>query len=74
MRGPIGPAPGVLRLILSLFVLIFPMIVTMVLWLETGVWWRFAVVTVLTMGLIYWQMFRIFQAQDRAAIQRIISQ
>ena len=73
-REPEGPPLGAFLLLLSLFPLMLPMIVTMVLWLQTGVWWRFAVVAVLSFVLIYWQMFRIFQAQDRAAIQRIISQ
>lgn len=72
-REPGGPPPGALLLILSLFMLLPPMVMMLVVWLETGVWWRFAVVVTLSMGLIYWQMFRIFRAQDRRAIQELIS-
>lgn len=61
-------------MMLSLFVLLFPMVVTMVVWLETGVWWRFAVVFLLSMTLVYWQMIQMFRAQDRRAIERVIAQ
>lgn len=72
-REPGGPPPGAFLLLLSLFPLMLPMIVTMVLWMQTGIWWRFAVVGVLVMLLIYWQLARIFRAQDRRAIEWEIS-